>query len=78
MKKKVVEFKIFKEYIGFGFVFVCIFNIKGIWFCIDSDKILIDVFCFLYEVMWVYVMYGWYDNDIVVFEVLFEYFVDCF
>lgn len=78
LKKEVVELKLFKEYFGFGFVFVCIFYIKGIWLCIESEKILISVFCFLYEVMWVYVLYGWYNNDIVVFEVVFEYFVECF
>lgn len=78
LKKEVVELKLFKEYFGFGFAFVCIFYIKGIWLCIESEKISISVFRFLYEVMRVYVLYGRYNNDIAVFEVVFEYFVERF
>lgn len=73
MKKKAVEFKTSKEYIGPGSAFACIPNTKGTWLCIDSDKISTDVLRLLHEAMRVHVMHGRYDNDTAVLEAVSEY-----
>ena len=73
MKKKVVEFKPTKEYLGPGSAFACIPNTKGTWLCIESDKISTDVLRLLYEAMRVHVIHGRYDNDTAVLEAVSEY-----